>query len=315
MLETNNAKAELARYQTLRKRIPPHYLAYVAGEASYDAEAVEKTTNDYNWGIEQIQARKSVNRTQLEKIGGIQSTALEALRIEDDILQSISVAGLFAEFLTMQLRNVERAAQQAIPVIKALEEALRKAKRTSIGARFQQIADIGLTLLTVFVPELGILAKVSVAAAQFGMDKLLGGSKSTPTKDNASDYFSAAGVDIAAMEEWKWLSTTSRGALKTAGKGVAVVGLYFDQDEVQTALKSEAAVSHALAKAVENLRIVKQLADRLRPGMMKLRSQLIALGKEVQISKAAAADLRSEYRQQMREANYSTVSSVQWRYN
>jgi hypothetical protein len=273
-----------------------------------------KAGHDYSWGIEQIEKGKKINQQQLHDIQAIRDMAEDALRIETGILKSALIVAGLNQYLTGMFRNAQQLAAEALPKIQKLESALKKAKQNATEARAQQVINIGLTIVQwVFLPELTVIKRVGLAVGTWALDKALGTDKSTPLRDVVSDGADYGEILAAGIEDWKWLTPAEKGAVKSASKGLSVVGLYFDQDEVNNALKQVEIVQAILHEAVASLQRVKALIERLRPGMVTWRNQLLASAKAIQESKAEAEEARDNYRQAATAAKWYSSSPVVWR--
>jgi hypothetical protein len=310
----NEAKEALATFDRLKARIPVRLLPYLAGWASYDADMVEKTTHDWGWGLELITNGKKVSKKQLSDISEIQSASLEALHIENAVIDAILTAGVLAQFLHFQFNNLEAAAAAALPKIKALETELRKAKLKVVEASIQTAIDVGLFVLTIFVPHLGVIAKTGIAVGQWAMDELLGGNKSTALNDTLSSTGTNLSMIQPAIENWSFLSPAQRQLTKGIGGKLSIAGLYFDQDEIRATLSRVDAIKLVINKAVEELKTVKRLLEQHRPAMARLNMQLKALGRSVKDHKDKSEDWRNEYRDLADKANYPSTKPVQWQY-
>jgi hypothetical protein len=309
--EANEALAEWDRYKNM---VPVRAQAYITGLGSQDADTLLKAGHDYSWGIQQIEGGKKINRDQLQDIQAIRDMAEEALRIETGILKGAMIVAALNLYLTGMFRNAQQMAAEALPKIQKLESALKKAKQNATEARIQQVINIGITIVTtVFLPELTVIKRVGVAVGTWALDKALGTDKTTPLRDTVSDGADYGEILAAGIEDWKWLTPAEKGAVKSASKGLGVVGLYFDQDEVNNALKQVDIVRAILNEAVASLKRVKVLIERLRPGMATWRAQLLASAKAVKEAKADAEAIRDNYRQLSTTAKWYYSSPVVWR--
>ncbi|WP_254513745.1 hypothetical protein [Anatilimnocola floriformis] len=311
---TREANEALADWDRFKNMVPVRAQPYITGLGGLDADTLLKAGQDYSWGIEQIEKGKKINQDQLQDIQAIRDMAEEALRIETGILKgAMIVAGLNA-YLTGMFRNAQQMAAEAIPKIQKLESALKKAKQNATEARAQQVINIGITIVTeVFLPELTVIKRVGVAVGTWALDKALGTDKTTPLRDTVSDGADYGEILAAGIEDWKWLAPAEKSAVKSASKGLSVVGMYFDQDEVNNALKQVEIVQAILTEAVASLKRVKALIERLRPGMVTWRNQLIASAKAVKEAQADAEAVRDNYRQLSTTAKWYYSSPVVWR--
>lgn len=309
--EANEALAEWDRYKNM---VPVRAQAYITGLGSDDADTLLKAGHDYSWGIQQIENGKKINQDQLQDIQAIRDMAEEALRIETGILKGAMIVAALNLYLTGMFRNAQQMAAEALPKIQKLESALKKAKQNAREARAQQVINIGITIVTtVFLPELTVIKRVGVAVGTWALDKALGTDKTTPLRDTVSDGADYGEILAAGIEDWKWLTPAEKGVVKSASKGLGVVGLYFDQDEVNNALKQVDIVQAILHEAVASLKRVKALIERLRPGMATWRNQLLASAKAVKEAKADAEAIRDNYRQLSTTAKWYYSSPVVWR--
>ncbi|QDU27047.1 hypothetical protein ETAA8_21310 [Anatilimnocola aggregata] len=309
--EANEALADWDRYKNM---VPVRAQAYVTGLGSLDADTLLKAGHDYSWGIQQIENGKKINQDQLQDIQAIRDMAEEALRIETGILKGAMIVAALNLYLTGQFRNAQQMAAEALPKIQKLKSALEKAKKNATEARIQQAINLGITIATlVFLPQLTVIKRVGVAVGTWALDKALGTDKTTPLRDTVSDGADYGEILAAGIEDWKWLTPAEQGAVKSAAKGLSVVGLYFDQDEVNNALKQVDIVRAVLNEAVASLKRVKVLIERLRPGMATWRAQLLASAKAVKEAKADAEQIRNNYRQLSTTAKWYYSSPVVWR--
>ena len=251
MAETRQANQALAEFEAVRDRVPVSSQAYVTGMGALDYDVVLKSGQDYSYGLERISKGEAVNIAQLLDIKDIRDMARDALEMETGILQGAMVVVGLNKFLTSQFSNAQRMAVEAIPKLQKLQSALAKAEKNATEARMQQIANLGITIIqTVFLPELTVIKRVGVAVGTWALDKVLGTDKSTPLRDVVSDQADYADILAAGIEDWKWLTPGEKGAVKSASRGLIVVGLYFDQDEVSNALKQVEIVRAILHEAL-----------------------------------------------------------------
>ena len=311
---TREANEALADFERVKNMVPVAAQAYVTGLGSLDADILLKAGHDYSWGIDQIEKGKKINQDQLQDIQAIRDMAEDALRIETGILQSALIVAGLNQYLTGMFRNAQQMAADAIPKIQKLESALKKAKQNATEARAQQVINIGLTIVQmVFLPELTVIKRVGLAVGTWALDKALGTDKTTPLRDTVSDGADYGEILAAGIEDWKWLTPAEKGVVKSASKGLSVVGLYFDQDEVNNALKQVEIVQAILQEAIASLQRVKVLIERLRPGMLTWRNQLLAAAKAIKESKDKAEEARDNYRQAMTAAKWSSSNPVVWK--
>lgn len=311
---TREANYALKEFDFYKNMLPARAQAYIAGHGSQDADTLLKAGQDYSWAIEQIEKGKKINQDQLQDIQAIRDMAEEALIIETGILKGVLIVATVNFFLTGQFRNAQQMAAEALPKIQKLESALKKAKQNATEARIQQAINIGITVVTtVFLPELTVIKRVGVAVGTWALDKALGTDKTTPLRDVVSDGADYGEILAAGIEDWKWLTPAEKGAVKSASKGLGVVGLYFDQDEVNNALKQVDIVRAILNEAVASLKRVKALIERLRPGMVAWRNQLLASAKAVQEARNNSEHIRDNYRQLSTKAKWYSSSPVVWR--
>ena len=102
-------------------------------------------------------------------------------------------------------------------------------------------------------------------------------------------------------------------AVKSASKGLAIVGMYFDQDEVNNALKQVEIIRAILHEAIASLKRVKELIERLRPGMIAWKAQLIGAARVYKEGLAALEDTRDHLRREIAAAGWSRSNTVTWR--
>ncbi len=311
--QMNSARRELARYDKLRQQIPVHWIPYMAGESDFDATYLEAAAFQYSDAVSLIQAGKKVSRDQLDPIVQIQSGYLEALRDANDNLEAIFNLGLFTWWMSFQFQNIEFAAAQAQPRIDALRRALEVAKTKRHEAEAQGVIDTGLFVLGFFVPEIAVLTKVTIAVGQWAMDDYLGGSKSSDTVDNLSNVNSGGGVGHAAIDDWKFLSPKAGKAVKVGAKAIAVAGLYFDVNEIQTAMEKAGVAERTLNEAVVALTKVKALVDKWRPAMLTLKMTLIRVAKVLKDSQDTIDNVHRDVRQIRDSINWSTAK-VNWKF-
>lgn len=314
MAETRKANQALAEFDSVKKMVPVQSQAYVTGLGAGDYDVLLKAGQDYSYGIERISKGESVNTDQLQDIEAIRDMSREALEVETGILKAAMLAVGLNQFLTSQFSNAQSMAVDAIPKIQKLQSALAKAERNATEARIQQIANLGITIIqSVFLPELTVIKRVGVAVGTWALDKVLGTDKSTPLGDVVSDQADYGEILAAGIEDWKWLTPGEKGAVKSASKGLGVVGLYFDQDEVNNALKQVEIVRAILYEALASLRRVKALIERLRPGMLSWKFQLNNAARAIRQSRDEAEGIRDNYRQAITAARWSQSNPTVWR--
>lgn len=311
---TREANDALADFERAKNMVPVRAQAYLTVRGSFDADILLVSGQDYSLGIEQIEMNKKIDRQQLEDIQVIRDMAEDALRIETDMLIGAQIVAGLNQYLTGMFRNAEQMAADAIPKIQKLHSALTKAIQNAREARAQQAINLGITIITtVFLPELTVIKRVGVAVGTWALDKALGTDKSTPLNDVVSDGADFGEILAAGIEDWKWLTPAEKGAVKSASKGLSVVGLYFDQDEVNNALKQVEIVQAVLQEAIASLKRIKTLIERLRPGMLLWHNQLRGVARASQESKVEAEEARDNYRREMTAARWSSINPVVWR--
>lgn len=314
MKETLEANQVLSEFEAMKNLVPGRSQVYVTGLASFDFDVLLKAGQDYSHGIERISKGQVVNTDQLQDIEAIRDMAEHALQIETEILKAAMVAVGLNTLLTFQLSNAQRMAADTIPKIQKLQSALAKAVKNATEARIQQVANVGITVVqTVFLPELTVIKRLGIGVGTWALDKVLGTDKSTPLRDVVSDNADYGEILAAGIEDWKWLTPAEKGAVKSASKGLSVVGLYFDQDEVNNALKQVEIVQAVLEEALASLKRLKNLIERLRPGILSWKGQLRGVALTIKDSKAEAEGIRDNYRQAIAAARWSESNPTVWR--
>ncbi|HTN74373.1 MAG TPA: hypothetical protein VL096_03970 [Pirellulaceae bacterium] len=311
--QTREAKEQLAEYDRLWKLVPIDFKATLTTEANVDAQILMDTTNDIGEAIRLIQAGKPVNKEQLVGIMEVQSSALESLRITNETLDALFALSFFSFMMNTQFRNIERAAQEALPKVKALMQNLERAQRKAFESKMQLTIDAGLTVLMIFLPEITVLTRIGIAVGQWGMDKILGGEKSTPTRDRVSDKGSEAAIVQAALQDWKWLTPGENKVVTKAGQKLAIVGLYFDQDEVRAMMERVDVAKAAVDAAISSMRKLKALVERHRPAMVQFRMQMQRAAQRMQDAWDQAKTLRWDRLTLMSDADYRPLVRVRWK--
>ena len=314
MKETWEANQVLAEFEAVKNQVPVKAQAYVTGVGALDYDVLLKAGQDYSWGIERVSKGEVVNPDQLQDIEAIRDMAKDALEVETGILKSAMVVVVLNLFLTSQFSNVQRMAVEAIPKIQKLQSALARARQNATEARVQQMANLGITIIQkVFLPELTVIKRIGIGVGTWALDKALGTDKSTHLSDVVSDQADYGEILAAGIEDWKWLAPGEKSAVKSASKGLSVVGLYFDQDEVNNALKQVEIVNAILYEALASLKRVKALIERLRPGMQHWKMQLQGAARAIKNSKVDAEGIRDNYRQAIASARWSQSNPTVWR--
>lgn len=311
---TREANAALMAWDKVKNMVPVRSQAYVTGLGSIDADTLLKAGQDYSFGIEQIEKGKRIDKDQLHRIEVIRDMAQDALEQQTGLLQGAMIVAGLNVYLVNMFGNAQQMAADALPKIEKLLSALRKAEQNATEARVQQVINIGITIITtVFLPELTVIKRVGVAVGTWALDKALGSDKTTPLRDTVSDGADYGEILAAGIEDWKWLTPAEKGAVKSASKGLSVVGLYFDQDEVNNALKQVEIIRAILTEALASLKRVKALIERLKPGMVTWRAQLLSAARIYKEGLADLEDTRDHLRKEINAAGWSSSRTVTWR--
>lgn len=311
--QTVDARILLAEYYRLWQLVPIEFKARLTTETEVDAQILQDTTNDIGEAIKLMKAGKRVNKDQLDAIATVQSSAMESLKLNCDVIDGVLKLSFFSFIMNMQFQNIERAAREALPKIKELQRQLEKAKRKALEAKAQMVIDAGLAVLQVLVPEVTVIVRVGIAVGQWGMDKILGGDKSTKTRDTVSDVGTQMAIVQSGIQDNKWLTPGASKIVTKAGKHLTVVGLFFDHDEVTATMDRVDVAKAALDQAVAALKTIKRLLERHRPAMVQFKMQVERAARNMEDTLHTARKLRWDRMTLMSEADYRPLVRTNWK--
>jgi hypothetical protein len=297
-------RIELDRSARLRS-IPP--FIPVASTIVSDTRELEVIAEDYDEGMKQILGGSKVDPQEMGNIAALYTTALDLVEFENDTAEAVLATGVAKAFvlITFDLLAIQAARFEA--KLKALEQSLQQAKRMVREAKTQAGLDALITLVTVVVPEVRVVA----AGMKLVIDYEYGPKKPGPGKVAAS----AAWQTAQSLVKIKDTGDTTNAVLKKVGKGGAVVAysLYSDWGEIADAEQDLSAVK---ADIRTTQAAYQDFMRRVKPSIPALMNFISAYQRGQQIIDQAWRNLvtqRSEFYDQARALNFSFSNAWVWK--
>lgn len=216
-------------------------------------------------GASQQIAIAKLKQSRVKGIFSVLSAGLELLNIENWMLDDLYSFGVTNAFLRIAFNQLREKANAALKTLKKVEARLQQAKKISGQSMDQLKINALLAVISPLVlpaGPIGVLAAGVIGFGQIILDDNMGASTS-----NAATWGSRRttelGVYNSAMSD---ILAANREHLKVAkaakfGKGLALLGVAFDVNEVLEASKIEAAVKVEFEQAAKDWEALASLVD------------------------------------------------------
>ncbi|MCA9011714.1 MAG: hypothetical protein KDB01_18300 [Planctomycetaceae bacterium] len=216
-------------------------------------------------GARQQIAIATLKQSRVKGIFSVLCAGLEMLNIENWMLEDLHAFGVNNAFLRIAFIQLREKANAALKTLQKVEARLQQAKKRT-GESIDQLKINGL--LAVISPlvlpagPIGVLAAGAIGVGQIILDDKFGVSTS-----DAAGFSSKAttvlGIYSTAMGDILAANKEHLKAAKVAkvGKGLALLGVAFDLNEVLEAGSQEGAVKAEFEKAAKDWEALAALVD------------------------------------------------------
>jgi hypothetical protein len=307
----SQTRTEVKRYETAVRRLGSQ-AQELTGRIYWDLRLLEKVAGDYREGLERIAAGKRVSKDQLDAVYEIYSLAVGVVELENDLLEIVWVSGFLTALVAFPFVVFEEQAKRLKKAIEVLQGLLKEARGVVKEAWAQGVLDTALLGITVLMPQLGIVAKLSMAVGSWVADEMLGTEKSphVAKADNAGDV-AAPALDIVESVD-KFSDRTRRIAGK-AGKVIEVAGLFFDADEINEAYKHAGEIESKMKQAERAYDDLRATIRKNRTQLTKLRVTFARAKKAADDARENAGNIRGERDKSVLKSGYPTKAPILWR--
>jgi hypothetical protein len=216
-------------------------------------------------GARQQIAIANLKQSRVNGIFSVLNAGIEMLNIENWMLEDLHSYGITNAFLRIAFNQLREKANAALKTLKKVEARLQQAKKLT-GQSVDQLKINAL--LAVISPlvlpagPLGVLAAGAIGFGQIVLDDAIGASTSSAATWG-SRATTGLGVYSTSMGD---ILATNKDHVKAAkvakfGKGLALLGVAFDVNEVLEAGKTEAAARAEFEQAAKDWEALAELVD------------------------------------------------------
>lgn len=229
---------------------PPAYVK----EYKDDAKAMDDAWGTFNEEVNRItfgKAKDGKAAMAAYKRYVITLSVLEEQNVKYSAYVGAGVATLIAAFGTLLIEASKRAEKMIKELEKELPEllkALKKAKKEVKEAEAQRMINVGITVVSLLIPGVGLAGRIAIAAGTFvvqaGIDAALG-----PGKPGALGLSNNFVGDVASVPK-----SVRPPVAKFAGIATGLITLKLDGDEIADAEKIVADIQKRVAKVQKLLK-------------------------------------------------------------
>lgn len=231
----------------------------------------------------------------IERIYNVCVSALSLMTIENWILDDLYSYRVMSLISTISMTQVREAAAAAFKSLTAIETELKLAQRLKAQSMNQLKINALLAVITPLILPAGaitVLAAPLIGFGQIVMDDLMGVSTSW-SANWGSRAATGAGAHASSLGEIMKAEGKHTKAANVAkvGKGIALLGIAFDVNEVMVASNSESIVRRKFEVAVAEWNTLADKADDCQMKFTEIQTA-VRLGRE-QYRKRGLPDLQT----------------------
>jgi hypothetical protein len=298
------------RYALLERQLGS-FAGEVTNRIYWDRRLLDRVAWDCQQGMNLIAAGKAVDKAQLNGVLDVYSVALGVVELENDVLEALWAAGFVTAFVLFPFALFEYRAQQLKKVLEALQKVLETAKQEVEEVWAQGLIDTALLGVSIFLPQVGLVTKLTMAVGGYVLDEALGTDKS-PTIAKLDNAGEVAGPVLDVVEGVEKMGEKTRRVAGKAGKVVAVAGVFFDADELSQAYKHVDEIKARMNAVRKTHDEYKAMIRENAQALTKLRFSLGRAARATSDARENAERVRDERARTIKDARYSTDKPVQW---
>lgn len=242
---------------------------------SFRVDLAEHLNFDYETGMHYILQGKNLDINEVQDVGTLFELALDTIEAEMDLIEAVQMSG-FAAWMLFPFALFAAKAGILKQQLEELKKLLDKAKQELKEAKIQKALDVGITIATLLLPELGVVEKFVVGAGKLTYDHFLGPKSPDARKVGKTTFTTYS----SSVKKIKSVGETSGQVISTTGKVVKYYGVVFDWDEILEGYKNVDQIEAAM-------KATQKAYDFFIGEIKKSESQLLLM--EMQFKKAEAA--------------------------
>ena len=299
---------EKRRAETNQKRFSGVKAPGTSDQLWWDLHLLEGVASDYRAAMNLIAAGQTVDAARVGQIHDVLTLALGTVKHDNDALDAAFAAGLVAAFVAIPFAVFQKRAERLSKLLSALKRALEQAKYERNTAWVQGGLNAVVTVVGLFIPPVGLLARLGIAAGFSGVqwfyDDFFG--PSTPTAatvgSKTSITVSQFGDAVADMER---LGSTTRSVAKGAGEAMTITGFAFDVNEIMIGHRNADRVQQALSQAEKAYADLLSELRRHRAPLARFVRDYQRWQVSIKSIRENAKEIRYALLEEMRRSGYS----------
>lgn len=235
-----------------------------------------------------------LNETRLDNMLTVLSTATLVLECDNDALEMAFEGGLSAAIVLLPWVLIKNKAIKLQQALIELKKKLEVAKKERNEAYAQTAINVSLTVVTVLLPQIGLLARGGMLVGQIFVDNALGPSTSDAAT-RASQGNTTASHLSGAIEDTSKVTQRTKSIAKGGGHATVVVGFAFDVNEVMTGHANVATIVAVMEKAKSELEHLQKFIKLNKPKidnfLARLKEWETEIGQVTQSAESTRVDL------------------------
>jgi|GEM_PF-4920718 len=295
---------EMKRARVNRARFSAFSESSGAIHLNRDADRVARAMLDLRDEMSNILTNTSVDEDRIDAIQSVLTMSIDLLEMDNDALDGAFAVGFAAALIAVPWLMIGKACRALEKELKKLRKALEKAEKEETEATIKAVVAGAITATTLFLPQVGLVARISMALGQVGLDFLLEGPEQSTVKEVGGKVGPIAEQVADGIADIDTLSPGAKVVAKGASRGISAAGLYFNVSEVGTAWKNVAEIEASIERA-ENAHT--HLSKVLKDNKVKYLGFMNKFGKAQDAIREVwnnAAKLRSSLYDEMADTGY-----------
>ena len=295
---------EMKRARVNRARFSAFSESSGAMHLDFDADRVARAMLDLRDEMSNILTDTSVDKDRIDAIQSVLAMSIDLLEMDNDALDGAFAVGFAAALIAVPWLMIGKASRALEKELKKLRKELEKAEKEETEATIKAVLGGAITLATLLLPQVGLLARTSMSLGQVGLDFMLEGPEQSAVKEVGGKVGPIAEQVADGIADIETLSPGAKTVAKGASRGVSAVGLYFNVAEVGTAWKNVAEIKAAIERAE---RAHTHLAKVMKDNKGKYLAFMRKFGKAQDAIREVwdnAAELRSSLYDEMAATGY-----------
>jgi hypothetical protein len=305
-MNMENATAhEKKRTDYLKVRFRFVYFQPGASTSPYwDTDLLVNIMEDYRDEMNLVARAQSVDTRKIEQLHTILTVALGLVEHNNDAVDAAVSIGLVATFFTLPFALLAPRAKRLLELLEVLKKHLEQAKTERLEAGAQTAINAALTVITIFGPHIGLLARGALVVGQGLLDGALGPSKSKAAKAGSKASHIVAEFGEAVSESENFGQNTRRIAGR-AGRAALATGFVFDVDEVFTGHRNVNEIRAAISQVNAAYDSLMAEIKKHKPAIVKFVSDHQRWQTRIKDIVKTADKLRDTLQDEIRRTGYT----------